>query len=357
MMKDKEKKGREGCETTLADARNPRKALRRGEPSKRGCAGGLPGTLSAAVLPEACGARRPSLPYVPPPGAGTVDVRRLLHWAIGHQRAHLAARAQGKIAEEAWVKASGIDSSRMCAFNDETKGPIDRSPAWLAITTDGIDEDAEKIHDQVQACIREWRLYQLIIEHAFAGSEPNWYPGARCGLVPVTSATGQPVIEVDYAQERKGVWRGLVRVRAGRSWHWVEQEVVGAPPASEGWRYVGSVKGERIAHRYTPLVRHDDPEDVHEARRVYSAWWTGLAHIAGALNLDAGKPRGLARWSQVTHTAPRHPWPEADDVVIGRLAAWLRLRRKEERERGWHAPTDGGFSTTGVQPLDRQGAP
>lgn len=334
MLKGKEKEGREGSFSTLADPRDPRCRSPRGELGGEAPSGASPGA-------------GPRLPYMPAPapGAESVDVRRLLHWAIGHQRAHLAARARGAISEEFWVKAGGLDSARLCAVNGEAGGPVDCSPAWLRqVGGGGVDEDAAKVHDQVLACVRDWRVYNAIVEHAFDDSLPDWMPEPRCDLAPHRDARGRPVWETQAERTWRGVWRGRLRVREGRRYRWVEQEVVGVPPA-EGWAFVCAVRGETVEHRYTPLYRPDDPEIVVAARRQYAGWWAALADVARALSADAGRPTGVSRWTRVTHGAPAHPWPEADDARLGAMAATVRFARLEALQQGWADPTVGRMTS------------
>ena len=285
------------------------------------------------------------------PPRGAVDIRRLLHWAIGHQKAHRAAFAAGAFDEDRWVHARGVDSISIVASVGLLGTLIDNAPGWWPRAW-GVDEDAAKVFCQVQACLSSWRVYRLVMSHAELGTEPDWRPGARTRIEPCARDAQGRAVETSGAVEYPlAIWRMRQHSRAtGRL---EEYEATGARPCGRGWRIAAWLDVTVQKVRHTPVVIVDAPDEVVAARLEYSTWWAALRDLAGALSCDAGGEHGLERWSRVTHGAPAHPWPRADDAAFGRLAVEVERAR---RERLHHATARArGFDTSGTRPLDKPG--
>lgn len=291
-----------------------------------------------------------------PPPRGTVDIRRLLHWAIGHQKAHRIAFAAGAFDADRWIYGTaGVDSVAIIESIGRLGTTIDTTPGWQPRNT-GCDEDAAKVFEQVQACLRDWRIYRLVMAHAELGTEPDWKPGARTRAEPVSrDAQGRAVESKHSVEYPLALWRMRVRdpKRGGR---FIEYDATGGRPSIPGhWRVVKWFQ-VRVDHvRFTPIAWHDEAEDVVEARLAYRQWHAALRDIAGALNATPSGPHALERWSRITHLAPAHPWPVEDDALLGRLAAEIRNARREWLQQGAAAPNRGRLDTSGLRPLDKEG--
>lgn len=295
------------------------------------------------------------------PPRGTVDVRALLHWAIGHQKAHKFAFMPGAFDLDRYAYVTpGVDSVAIVEHNGRLGTFIDSSPAWHPRNS-GCDEDAAKVFDQVRACLRSWPIYRLVMAHAELGTEPDWKPHVVTSAHRATCARVEPVdrdaqgraVESDHTvQYGVALWRAVERDRKGAL-----REVFATGGRRRDprlrWRYVKLLEVLVPRVRFTPLAWHDMPDEIVAARRAYSQWHAALKDVADSLNLTPTGPHALDRWSRVVHTAPAHPWPLEDDARLARQAAELARVRRELLHH--EAARDSGFDLSSVRPLDREG--
>ncbi len=238
-------------------------------------------------------------PEALPPARGVVDIRRLLAWAIGYQKAHVAARS-ASLGVEAMLDGGSRSMTAIVAEVGLLGCEIDR-PSAGAMRGFSVDDDAALVFDQVTACLRSYPIYNLVMAHAETDTEPDWKPNARFRAEPGERADDgrarQSSHNVEYAVP---VWAWRVRNRRTKREEVQEQLGGLRPPGAKIARWLREiVRGVP----FTPIAWHDTPEEIVAARGAYRVWHTALGQIAGALNVDAGRPGGLERWHAVTHPA------------------------------------------------------
>ncbi len=156
-------------------------------------------------------------------GAVPPDIERLLIWTYRDQQAHREGYGIGQ--ERQWLAGGS---------SDWTRERVDGG----GFRTFSLADEAETVHAAVAALGPTSRA--LVIRHAKTATRPDWRPGARERLGPITDG-GRIVVTTEYDKNRN-----------------------------------------RLV-QWCPLRVIDAADVVAELRQCWLVWWSALDHLAAAL--------------------------------------------------------------------------
>lgn len=187
----------------------------------------------------------------------SIDVEALLWWAYQRQQVDRMEAAASAVTSHRQRSGAGFFS----VYRNGLLGCTpDSSRAFGGSLA--VHADAEEIHGTVTALPKELR--RLVLQHAKAGTRPDWREGARATWVP-----------------RLG-WRE----RKGERWGKCEYD-------------------DQRREWFCPLVVLNTADELAAVRTIYTAWHGAVAEIAGHYR---SRPQLLTSYRVVGFAAPARPW-------------------------------------------------
>ncbi|MFN3077187.1 MAG: hypothetical protein ABT940_09965 [Alphaproteobacteria bacterium] len=184
-----------------------------------------------------------------------LDIEALLHWTYQKQKAHkmgVGLNVGERVASGLeWQRASACGCVAM-----ERQAALGVSIGGSGFRVSVVHPDAEAVHAVVSRLPASER--SLVIEHALAGTRPDWMPGAKPILRPMRNGRGGVMMIYDRSKNAVGC-----RV----------EFVLG-------------------------------PETIAYHRAQYAAWWSALRGLVMSVRLASRYPTGPE--------AQREPWNTVD---------------------------------------------
>lgn len=212
-----------------------------------------------------------------------IGIEKLIEWAFGTEKAQLerGQSGQGRFVLPSHLGYRSMESAMIELARLGVR--VDTSPAGAKfLVSDAVHIDAEMVAEVVAT--RDRQIALLVEDCGRTGIRPSWMPGAvpkvrpaamhgsRRGPVPATEQAGP-------SQWSGGVWRPWMAAARGnrKAMEPIEDRLTPWERSNDVRRYLGHV---------TPIVYETSPDEIHDARARYLAWWLAL-HETRELLIEA----------------------------------------------------------------------